>query len=1221
LKKIVKGSGGGGKSGGGEGRTPVESPDSLRSIQYAKVLDLISEGEIKGLVDGMKSIYLDETPLQNPDGSFNFSGVSMIERTGTQHQTSIPGFTASEAELAVSTEVTAAVSVTRSISNTNDTAVRVTVSVPQLTFQNLTNGDLTGTSVELAIDIQNDGGGFVPQPLRKIYQSSYLSIISGGAVSAVESTLYQIKVDWVGQNVQAPQTCSVQLQYRVVGSPTWLISQSHTFSGGSLVVAGIAGTGIITGVTTSYPSGSKTFSLTLPEAKYEFRVVKTTGSIQKASSSFFVLVPPDVGLAYGGQASITGGSVYSPAYTDVISGKTTSRYQRSYRIELPAGGPWDIRVRRITADSVQSNLNNRTFFDSLTEIIDAKLRYPHSALIGMNIDAKQFNAIPSRGYEVYGMLVKVPSNYDPLTREYDGTWDGTFQVAWSNNPAWVFYDMVTNERYGLGEFVSEDQVDKWGLYSIAQYCDVMVEDGFGGIEPRFTANLYLQSQEEAYTVIANMASIFRALAFWGSGEIRASQDSPRDAEQLFSRANVIDGRFSYSGSAANVRHSVVLVSWNDPTDAFRQKIEYIEDEDAIARYGIVQTQIVAFGCTSRGQAARVGRWLIFSEQNETETVTFRAGLDSVYVSPGSVISVQDPNRAGARLGGRLISATTNSLVLDSEILIDPGSSIKVVLPDASIEELPISNVVGETTNEISLEGAFSQEPSPYAIWMVSNSNLIPEQWRVVSVSEIDKTQFEITALNYRADKYDAVEQDLILEPLPTSSIDAGQPDTPNNLNVVESLYLAGISVIGISATVSWNTVQNAASYVLSYQIGDENPVVVENIRSNSYDIRPISEGQYTFTVFSVNTLGRRSQGNTLTLTISGKTSPPGDVSDLRVAPLGSVGLFTWNPSIDLDVIVGGRVRFRYSPDTTANWDFAFDLGGAPSGSATTTTFPLQAGIYLAKFEDGSGNQSVNATSIITDAANIIALNFVELLQGEPDWTGDKVNTQYYPDLDGLVLASEDLWDSAELMDSDEPMDFGSGISLTGTYDLGIIDLGSVKTSRINSLVQARGIDLLDFWDAEELMDSTQLVDGDIVSDVSAMIFMRSTVDDPFGTPVWTEWAQSVLSDVAARGFEFELRLASESEYHNVLVTSAIAQVDMPDLIQSGDDITSGTSTYSIVFDQEFQILPAVGVTAQDMETGDYCTITNKSTTGFDIDFFNSSNLPISRTFDYIAKAY
>jgi predicted phage tail protein len=615
MTKRISGAGGG-KGGGGEGRTPVESPDSLRSIQYANIIDLVSEGEIDGLVDGSKSIYLDDTPLQNADGTFNFSGVTVQTRNGTQSQTYIPGFAAAEAENAVGIEVTQASPVVRSITNSNNTAARVTLSVPTLTQQSTETGDITGSSVEIAIDIQTDGGGWVAQPLRKIYQATLLAITESGAVSTVASNLFTVDVKWIGQSIQAPQTLTFQLQYRIVGDIGWTVSQSHTFSGGSSTTTGF---NIIGPALTVYANNVKTFNLTLPEETYEFRVVKTNGSVVGTGS--FGQPITRVGTEYGGTVSITGGSVYAPAYTDVISGKTTSKYQRAYRIPLPVGDNWDIRVRRITADSVSSLLNNKTFWDSFTEIIDAKLTYANSAIIATQIDAKQFSRIPVRGFEIRGIKCQIPSNYDPLTRIYTGTWDGTFTTTWTNNPAWVWYDIVTNTRYGVGELISEEMVDKWTLYSIGQYCDEMVEDGFGGFEPRFTCNLYLQTREQAYQVVMNIASIFRAMTYWAASTIYVSQDAPQSATQIFSPANVIDGMFNYSGSSGKVRHTVALITWNDPQDNYLPRVEYVADDDAINRYGIIQTNLVAIGCTSRGQANRMGRWLLYSEQNETETIS------------------------------------------------------------------------------------------------------------------------------------------------------------------------------------------------------------------------------------------------------------------------------------------------------------------------------------------------------------------------------------------------------------------------------------------------------------------------------------------------------------------------------------------------------------------------------------------------------------------------
>jgi predicted phage tail protein len=1220
MNKKISGSGGGGKGSGGEGRAPIESPDSLRSVQYANIIDLLSEGEIDGLVDGSKSIYFDDTPLQNEDDSFNFSGVTIQTRNGTQAQSYIPGFAAAEAENAVGIEVTQASPVVRSITNSNNTAVRVTLSTPSMTVQSTETGDITGTSVELAIDIQTDGGGWVAQPLRKIFQSSLLALSETGAVSTVDSNQYTINVGWTGQSVQAPQTLTFDLQYRAVGDVTWITSQSYTFTGGSYVTTGIS---VIGKPATSYASGSKTFSLTLPENTYEFRVVKTTGSIKSQGS--IVLGQPqtitNTGLAYGGTVSITGGSVYAPAYTDVISGKTTSKYQRAYRIPLPEGDNWDIRVRRITADSVSSLVNNKTFWDSYTEIIDAKLTYANSAVIATQIDAKQFSRIPVRGFEIRGIKCQIPSNYDPLTRVYTGTWDGTFTTAWTNNPAWVWYDIVTNSRYGLGDLISEEMVDKWALYGISQYCDEMVDDGFGGLEPRFTCNLYLQTREQAYQVVMNIASIFRAMTYWAASTIYVSQDSPKSPTQIFSPANVIDGAFNYSGSSGKVRHTVALITWNDPQDNYLPRVEYVSDDEGINRYGIVQTNLVAIGCTSRGQANRMGRWLLYSEQYETETISFKAGLDSVFLQPGDVIQTNDPNRAGLRMGGRLQAATTSTLTLDNPITIASGKTyeVSVIMPDGSIETKPVTNSEGITA-VLTLESDLSEAPLKYSMWMVSANDLTPESWRVISLAEVDKTQVEITALSYREDKYLAVEQGLILQPLSTSIINGGIPDTPTNMTVTESLYLVGVGVVGVKATVSWDSQLGINNYVLVYSKEGENPVTLTT-SENTVEIQPLTEGNYTFNLYATNRLGRRSQAQTAVFNIQGKTSPPSNVENFQINSLGSIGLFTWNPATDLDVIVGGKVYFRFSPNLLATWDTALDLINEAAGSATTITLPLQSGIYFAKFVDSSGNQSQDATSIITNSVNIQALNFVEVLTGQPDWLGDKVNTQYYADLNGLLLASSDAWDSAELMDSDELMDFGGGVYASGTYGLGIIDLVNVQTSRISTMINARGIDFLDNWDSSELIDSTEPVDGDVVNDVSAFIYYRSTNDDPALSPVWSDWQSTTLADVTGRAFEFELRLQSDSNYHNILVEEASAQVDMPDRIESGDNIVSGLTPYVVTYGLPFIINPALALSIENMDTGDYYELSAKDEEGFTIAFFDVGSNPISRTFDYIAKGY
>jgi predicted phage tail protein len=594
MTDLIIGAGGGGKGGGGaSARVAQEAPDSLRSKAYARVVDLISEGEIEGLVDGLQSVYLDDTPIQNADGTTNFSGVTLETRDGTQQQSYVPGFSSVENEVPVGVEIKASQSVVRSITDPDVDAARIKVSVGQLTNQDTTNGDLNGSSVTFAIDRQVSGGGFVE------------------------------------------------------------------------------------------------------------------------------------------------------VINDTISGKTTTKYQRSYYVPLIGSGPWEIRVRRITADSTSSAIQNKTYLDSYTEVVESKLRYPNSALVALRVDASQFSAIPRRSYDMKLLRVRVPVNYDPGTRAYSGVWNGTFKIAWTDNPAWCFYDLVTSTRYGLGGYIPESQVDKWALYRVAQYCDQLVPNGLGGFEPRFTCNLYLQTREQAYKVVQDMASIFRGMVYWSGGAITVTQDAPSDAVYQFAPGNVVDGEFAYQGSSAKARHTVALVTWNDPDDFYRQKVEYVEDAAGIARYGIVQSDVVALGCTARGQAHRVGKWLLFSEQSESEIVTFRTGLEGAVVRPGDVIKVADPVRGGMRLGGRIAGATVSTVTIDQELPADLPWRLSVVLPNGVVEERLVGPVSGRT---LTVTIPFSTVPQVDAIWVLASSIIEPQLFRVVAVAERDPGVHEVTAL-------------------------------------------------------------------------------------------------------------------------------------------------------------------------------------------------------------------------------------------------------------------------------------------------------------------------------------------------------------------------------------------------------------------------------------------------------------------------------------------
>ena len=803
MTELIIGAGGGGKGGGGaSARVAQEAPDSLRSKAYARVVDLISEGEIEGLVDGLQSVYLDDTPIQNADGTTNFSGVTLETRDGTQQQSYVPGFSSVENEVPVGVEIKASQPVVRSITDPDVDAVRIKVSVGQLTNQDTTNGDLNGSAVSFSIDRQVSGGGFVE------------------------------------------------------------------------------------------------------------------------------------------------------VINDTISGKTTTKYQRSYYVPLTGNGPWEIRVRRITADSTSSAIQNKTYLDSYTEVVESKLRYPNSALVALRVDASQFSAIPRRSYDMKLLRVRVPVNYDPGTRTYSGVWNGNFKIAWTDNPAWCFYDLVTSTRYGLGGYIPESQVDKWALYRVAQYCDQLVPNGLGGFEPRFTCNLYLQTREQAYKVVQDMASIFRGMVYWSGGAITVTQDAPSDAVYQFAPGNVVDGEFAYQGSSAKARHTVALVTWNDPDDFYRQKVEYVEDAAGIARYGIVQSDVVALGCTARGQAHRVGKWLLFSEQSESEIVTFRTGLEGAVVRPGDIIKVADPVRGGMRLGGRIAAATASTVTLDQELPADLPWRLSVVLPNGTVEERLVGPVSGRT---LTVTIPFSSVPQVDAIWMLASSIIEPQLFRVVSVAERDPGVHEVTALAHNPSKYAAIEEGLALQPRSITVL-SDIPPPPTGLAMQESLYRVKDQA-QVLVQVSWTEVQTAIAYRLSYRVAGGNFVSLPLTSANYAEIRDAQEGQYEFSLRAIGITRKESIPATLSATVLGKTLPPSDVTGFTVQRRVSDLMIAWDELQDAD-LSGYEVRVG------TGWDDA-QLVAKTSGTqmlhdqSAAGQYP-----YHIRAIDTSGNYSAHVTTFV-----------------------------------------------------------------------------------------------------------------------------------------------------------------------------------------------------------------------------------------------------------------
>lgn len=659
----------------------------------------------------------------------------------------------------------------------------------------------------------------------------------------------------------------------------------------------------------------------------------------------------------------TNGGTFQPLSGDLrIAGKTRSKYQRSYYYALPrkdtSGAKaeyWTVRMTRITEDPA-ANIQNALVFDTLIEVVETKLNYPNSALVGVTIDSSQFNSIPSRAYLVDGLFIRVPSNYNPVTRAYSGVWDGTFKVAISNNPAWVLYDVLTNERYGLGQFLNAQQIDKAKLYQIGKYCDELVPSGsfdsFGNpiYEPRFTINTAIQQQAEAYKLISDLTSVFRGMAYWNGGQVGFMQDSPGDVQMIFSQANVVDGVFTYTGSSRKDRHSVAHIGWNDPAQNYKRVIEYVENPAMIAKVGIRKLETLAFGCTSRGQAHRVGLWMLYTEQFESDVVSFRVGIDSAFVLPGDIIKIHDTSRAGNRMGGRIVAATSTSATLDAPVKLrgKEGTVISIRMPDGSFVERIIrhlsSNVETEVT-EVAWYEPLPELPVANAIWMIAEPDLKPMLARVIGVAQGDTPgEFAISAVEHNPSKFAAIEQGLRLEEQPTSLVSTKYQAPVKEVMFSESSMTVAPGVQGLNLNVSWEG--NGTYYEVSWKrygkyetnwevITTTNPMIeLDNVRA----------GTYKFIIVAVNGFNVKSTKVEADYTTVGKTAAPGDVANFQVTKRSRDLLLTWDAVMDIN-LKGYEVRVGPS------WD---------AGAVITTNF---YGTMLTHDQDDAGTYFYHIRSI------------------------------------------------------------------------------------------------------------------------------------------------------------------------------------------------------------------------------------------------------------------
>ncbi|WP_368882407.1 host specificity protein J [Proteus mirabilis] len=795
----------GAKGGGGGGHTPTESPDSLLSESTAKILLAISEGEIAGGLDDTR-IFLDDTPIGNADGTKNFEGVTWEFRPGSEHQEYIQGIPSVDSETSVGLELKDDQPYVRSINNTQLSAERIRLSVPQL-LQQHDNGDTTGYRIEYAIDLSTDGAG------------------------------------------------------------------------------------------------------------------------------------------------------YNEVLKSAFDGKTTSEYQRTHRIDLPkANTGWQIRVRRLTKNQNTARIADKVTISAVTDVIDAKLRYPNTALLFITFNARQFNnRIPKISVRPKGgLLIKVPTNYDPIDRTYSGVWDGTFKLAATNNPAWVFYDLVLNNRYGCGDRIKASQIEKWDLYKIAQYCDELVPDGHGGDgkEPRFLCDVYVQSQESAYQVLRDIAAIFRGMTFWADNKVNVVADMPDSIFRTFTNANIVGGKPAYSGGSQQNRYTQALVSYTDTNNHSNDAIEAVADIKLQRRYGVRKTEISAIGCTRQTEANRRGRWALLTNAND-RVISFATGLEGAIPSPGHIIAVADSTLAGRDNGGRISRVEGRKITLDRRANIKAGDRLIVNLPNGRSEGRTVSLVAD---NIITVSTEYLQEPEKNAVWTVDADDLALQLYRVVNITDNGDNTYTITGAIHNPSNYDHIDSGARIDERPITIVPPGVQAPPKNIRISSySQVNQGISFTTLR--VDWDAVDNAITYEAQWRRDNNNWVSMPRSSTCGFEVDGIYAGRYQVRVRAINASEISSVwANAQETTLTGKVGNPPKPVNFRASSLVFGIKLDWGFGEN----TGDTLKTEIQYSKTNDGEGLMLLSDVPYPSKTYEMAGLAAGVafyFRARLVDKTGNQS------------------------------------------------------------------------------------------------------------------------------------------------------------------------------------------------------------------------------------------------------------------------
>ena len=944
---------------------------------------------------------------------------------------------------------------------------------------------------------------------------------------------------------------------------------------------------------------------------------------------------------------------FTDVITDTITGRTADAYQKDYRVDITGAFPVDIRITRITADSTSSSLVDAFQWSSFSEIIDDKQTYANSAYLSLRIDSQQFSSIPSRKYRIRGVKVRIPgaganSSGTPTVDNATGRivyptgyiFNGVMGAAvYTNCPAMVLLDLLTNSRYGLGSHITDASLDLFSFVSASKYANTLVDDGLGGQEARFSCNVLLQSADEAFDLINDLSGVMRCMPIWSAGSMTITQDKPTDASYLFNLSNVLEDGFNYSGSDLKQRHSVVSVSYFN-MDTQEIDFEVVEDSTAVSKLGVNLKQVKAFACTSRGQAARLGRAILFAEQNESEIVSFTTSIDSgVIVRPGSVIEINDPVRAGVRRGGRVNAATTTTITVDDTANTDlpttNSPTISVIMPDGTVETKNITGISGAV---VSVDSAFSTTPNVNTIWLIQDTTVVAQKFRVIAVEEQDEVNYTISALSYVPEKYAFIEDGTAL-PTRTVSILNQPVDPPNNVVANEKIVVINNQAVA-KLIISWQPITGVTQYQVNYRFNNGN-YTSQTVSRPDYEIFNTEKGVYEIQVFAYNAaLEISATSSDITFNAVGKTAVPANVQNLTAEPISDKLIrLRWDLSTDVDVTHGGRVYVRHSTDASgaATFSNSVDLIEALAGNTTEATVPRLEGEYLLRFADDSGILSASSTSIILDLPDTQGSLLAQTRREDtdsPKFQGIKTNVSFDATTNSLNLAGGGNFDDITDFDLVSSLDDFGGIVPLGTYDFATtLDLGGVFSIDLQRHFLTEGFLPSNLLDARGLIDDYTDFDGTEATAVNAELLVRTTQTDPSGSPTYTAFQTFANGTYKARGLQFRAKLTSSDPAQDIKVTQlGYTATFQRRTEQSATAISSGAGAKSITFDKAFftgtsalngvnSSLPSIGITAQNMASGDYFEVTSVSGTGFTVHFKDSSNASISRNFNYSAVGF